>query len=512
MTQRLELRQGQAQTLTMTPQLQQAIKLLQLSNLELSAYIEAELEKNPLLERDDSAAADNALDDERHADAHERGRDTQSDRERDDAVIRHNETDNDFEREFVSEDDRSAPRETASDMGDFDAGSRMADMGRGGSASFEGDDYGFENTLTEQKSLRDHLFEQLKVDITDPAEASIGGILIDHVDETGYLRLDLDELAARLGVARARIDAVLGRMQHFDPTGIFARDLAECLSLQLREKNRLDPAMQTLVNNLPLLAMHDLPKLRKLCGVNDEDLSDMIGEIKALNPRPAAHFSHFVSQTAVPDVLMKKLPKEQGGGWGVELNADTLPRVLVNQRYYTTVLQTVRGKDDKDYLSQQMTAANWLVRALDQRAQTILKVAAEIIKLQEAFFLYGVEYLRPLVLKDVADAIGMHESTVSRVTTGKFIGTPRGLFELKFFFGSGVGSSDGAAEFAASAIKARIKTAINAETEDNVLSDDDIVGLLKTEGIDIARRTVAKYRESLNIPSSVQRRRQLRQK
>jgi RNA polymerase sigma-54 factor len=283
--------------------------------------------------------------------------------------------------------------------------------------------------------------------------------------------------------------------------------LSECLALQLREKNRLDPAMRQLLAHLDLLAARDLKKLKSLCQVDDEDLKEMIAEVRALNPKPALAFDHFVSQTVVPDVFMKPLPKSRGGGFSVELNHDTLPRVLLNKTYYTEVSRTARDKQDKEYLSEQLNTASWLVKALDQRAQTILKVASEIIAQQEAFFNYGVEYLKPLVLKDVAAAIGMHESTVSRVTTGKYMGTPRGAFELKYFFTSGVGSTTGPAEFSSEAVKARIKTLIDAEKPDAILSDDDLVVALTKEGIDIARRTVAKYREALKIPSSVQRRR-----
>jgi len=212
-------------------------------------------------------------------------------------------------------------------------------------------------------------------------------------------------------------------------------------------------------------------------------------------------------QTAIPDVLMKRLPKNVGGGWRVELNNETLPKVLVNQSYFTEVSKGATQKKDKEYLTSQLNSANWLVRALDQRAQTILKTAAEIIEQQDAFFNYGIEFLRPLTLKDIAEVIGMHESTVSRVTTNKFIGTPRGIFELKFFFSTAIESEDGSTHSAES-VKSRIKTTIDAEDPKKVLSDDKIVDLLKADGIDLARRTVAKYREGMNIPSSVLRRRQ----
>ncbi len=477
--QRLDLRQGQA--LSMTPQLQQAIKLLQLSNLELSEFIEAELEKNPLLERDDAQGPD--------APAEEAAGEPQ---QQDEAPL----------------DTGEGFSEKAEEKEGMDySTSAFAGTGAGGNSTFDDPENGFENTMAATTTLRDHLLDQIHVDFTEPRDRAIAVLMLDYLDEAGYFRTPAEALAARLGVDTARIEGILTRLQQLDPAGIFARSLSECLSLQLREKNRLDPAMEKLLQNLELLAGHDLKKLKAACGVDDDDLREMIGEIKALDPKPALHFDHFVSQTVVPDVLMKPLPKSKGGGWAVELNADTLPRVLVNKVYYAEIQKGAKTKQDKEYLSDQLATANWLVKAMDQRAQTIMKVATDIILQQEAFFNYGVEYLKPMVLKDVADAIAMHESTVSRVTTGKYIGTPRGVFELKYFFTSGVSTSDGAAEFSSEAIKARIKTLIDAEAADAVLSDDDLVDRLAEAGIAIARRTVAKYREAMKILSSVQRRR-----
>ncbi|MBU0859385.1 MAG: RNA polymerase factor sigma-54, partial [Alphaproteobacteria bacterium] len=382
-----------------------------------------------------------------------------------------------------------------------------ASIGSGGATSFENPDFSLENTLQQETTLRDHLQEQMHMAFDDPRDRMIGALLIDMVDESGYLRVGTDELAARLAVGPERIDRLLSRMKQFDPTGIFARDLAECLALQLEEQDKLDTPMRIMLQNLEMLAAHDLGKLASLCGVNETYLQDMIGDIRALNPRPAGRFEHFVMQTVVPDVLMKRLPKDVGGGWRVELNSDTLPRVLVNNDYFTTVSSMAKAKSDKKYLDDQMQNANWLIRALDQRAKTIMKVAAEIVEAQDAFFLYGVEYLVPLTLKDIAVKIDMHESTVSRVTSNKYIGTPRGIFELKYFFTTALVSADGTSH-SSEAVKSRIKTMIEAEKADDVLSDDAIVDILQKDGIDIARRTVAKYRESLNIPSSVQRRRQ----
>jgi RNA polymerase sigma-54 factor len=295
-------------------------------------------------------------------------------------------------------------------------------------------------------------------------------------------------------------------MKQFTPTGVFARDLQECLALQLEEQGRLDEPMKKLLAKLDRLAAHDFKNLATWCGVNDTYLRDMVAEVRSLNPRPAGDFDHLVVQTVVPDVLMKRLPKNLGGGWRVELNADTLPKVLINQTYYTEVASKAKERKDKDYLSQQMNSANWLVKAMDQRAKTIVKVAGEIVEQQEAFFLYGIEFLRPLTLKDIAEKIDMHESTVSRVTSNKFIGTPRGVFELKYFFSTALAGASGVSHSSES-VKSRIKIMIDAESPEDPLSDDKVAEILAKDGIEIARRTVAKYREMLGLPSSVQRKR-----
>jgi RNA polymerase sigma-54 factor len=502
--QRLDLKQGQ--TLTMTPQLQQAIKLLQMSNLELSEFIEAELEKNPLLEKDDSLSSENPGEKTSTAENESGDASNESGTAGDDSE---RSLDTDFDNVFTGE-SHADQREMAAQEGGYDAfaTSAFSDVGKGGSLKFDDPDFSFENTMAKEKTLRDHLMEQVHVEFEDNKDCAIASLMVDYIDESGYMRTETADLAARLGCTPERVEEILAQLQRFDPPGVFARNLSECLALQLRELNRLDPAMQKLLQNLDVLASHDLKKLKALCQVDDADLKDMIAEIKNLNPKPALEFDHFVAQTVIPDALMRPLPKSKGGGWAVELNNDTLPRVLVNKRYYAEISNTAKVKSDKEYLSEQMASANWLVKAMEQRAETILKVSSEIILQQENFFLYGVEFLKPLVLKDIATVIGMHESTVSRVTTGKYIGTPRGVFELKYFFTSGVSSTDGEGSFSSEAIKARIKSMIDAEDPKSILSDDDLAETLTKEGIDVARRTVAKYRESMQIPSSVQRRRQ----
>lgn len=480
-SQRLDLRQSQ--NLVMTPQLQQAIKLLQMGNMELSEYVEEELEKNPLLEKD-TGDSDHNGDEQTAAPSAEK-----------------DEMQDEFDQSWTGN-EAETPGEQNSD---FDAGSSMATIGAGGSQNFDDSENSFENRLSDDPTLREHLTEQLNMTFDDERDRMIGTLLIDRLDESGYLRDDPAALAERLGCSPERIDRLLAEMKQFDPTGIFARDLPDCLTLQLEEQGTLDEPMQKLLAHIDLLGQHDYARLADLCGVNDMYLKDMIAEIRRLNPKPAGEFDHLVVQTAIPDVLMKRLPKNLGGGWRVELNSDTLPRVLVNQTYYTEVAGHAKSKQDKAYLNEQLNNANWLVKALDQRAKTILKVAGEIIEQQEGFFLYGIEFLKPLTLKDIAEEIEMHESTVSRVTTGKYIGTPRGLFELKFFFSTALGSGNDT--HSAESVKARIKTMIDAEDPDKILSDDKIVKTLTDDGIDIARRTIAKYREALNIPSSVQRRR-----
>lgn len=472
------LKLTQSQNLVMTPQLQQAIKLLQLNNTELAELVEEELATNPLLEKDERDP-DGATPDEAVPEAPQD--------EGQDAV----------EEAF----------EGSNTNDDFDPGSSMADIGAGGNSKFEDIENSFENQMSSDKTLRQHLTEQMQMAFDDNRDRMIAALLIDRLDESGYLREDSDDLAERLGCSPERIEALLPKMKGFDPTGIFARDLSDCMALQLEERGQLDEPMKLLLENLNMLGDHDFKGLADKCGVNETYLKDMVEEIRSLNPKPAGEFDHLVVQTAIPDVLMKRLPKNLGGGWRVELNNETLPRVLVNQEYYTEVAKGATRKEDKEYLSTQLQNASWLVKAMDQRAQTILKVAAEIVEQQDAFFNYGIEFLQPLKLSDIAEVIEMHESTVSRVTTNKYIGTPRGIFELKYFFSTALVSESGAAH-SAEAIKARIKTLTDEEDPKKILSDDKIVAILKEEGIDLARRTVAKYREAMHIGSSVQRRKE----
>lgn len=494
---RLDIRQ--TQSLVMTPQLQQAIKLLQLSNFELAAFIEQEMERNPLLEREEGERIAGP-DAEPRADA---GDLPVLDSVPAEAPLLDGMAPGSAEDGMDVDYDNTFNNDSASDAVQDESLGQWSNVGSGG-GGFEDGESGLEQMAAGEISLREHLVAQVNVDIPDPGDRMIALHLIEMLDEAGYLIGDLDELAQRLGCTRDHVVVVLKRVQGFDPVGVFARSLSECLGLQLAERNRLDPAMQALLDNLELLARRDLPGLMKVCGVDAEDMAEMIGEIKALDPKPALAFDHVVAQPVTPDVLMRRT---QDGAWVVELNSDTLPRVLVNTRYYSKIAGAAKSKDDKTYISERFQSANWLVKSLHQRATTILKVATEIVRQQDAFFRLGVQHLRPLVLRDIAGAISMHESTVSRVTSNKYIATPRGIYELKYFFTQAIGSADGGDAHSAEAVRHRIKMLIDAEGK-AVLSDDSIVDALKAEGIDIARRTVAKYREAMGIGSSVQRRRE----
>jgi len=493
---RLDLRQSQ--TLVMTPQLQQAIKLLQLSNLELVAFVEQELERNPLLERDEGegqgeSAGEASADGENPAEA----RDPTAAEAPVVDVLPGQAQEAPLDVDYDNTWNNDAVADGATGYADW--------TGRGGRSDFADDETGIEQSVAREASLRDHLIGQLNMDVADPGDRMIGLHLIEAIDESGYLTVNLAEIAATLGCPVEPVEAVLACLQRFDPPGIFARSLAECLALQLRDRNRLDPAMQALLDHLDLLARRDLHGLMRVTGVDAVDLAEMIAEIRALDPKPALAFDQAPAQPITPDVLMRAAP---GGVWVVELNSDTLPRVLVNSRYYAKVSSQTKSREDKVYLSERFQSANWLVKSLHQRANTILKVASEIVRQQDAFFQKGVQHLRPLVLRDIAEAIAMHESTVSRVTTNKYIATPRGIFELKYFFTQAIAGADGAEAHSAEAVRHRIKTLVDNEGPDAVLSDDRIVEILRKDGVDIARRTVAKYREALRIPSSVQRRRE----
>ena len=508
------MRQGQS--LVMTPQLLQAIKLLQFSNLELASFVQEELERNPLLERVEEVRGDD-LPDLRAADAAlPQAEVSLGDQFNDGAEADWSSetfaTDRtDLEKSLGTElsntfDDDRPP--LSNDMRDTmsEAGlSATSWSGSTGPGSGEGDGpANLESYLAARLSLKDHLLEQLPLAVADPGDRLIGHSLIDSIDDAGYLTDPLEDLVGRLGASPQRVETVLAAIQTLDPAGVGARNLSECLAIQLRDQDRFDPAMATLVAHLDLVAKRDIGALKKLCGVDEDDINDMIAEIRRLDPKPGRAFGSSAIQPVVPDVNVRLAPD---GSWLIELNADVLPRLLVNQTYAAKISRTKGSESDRSFVSGCLQTANWLTKSLEQRARTILKVSSEIVRQQDAFFAYGVEHLRPLNLKAIADATGMHESTVSRVTSNKYLSSPRGLFELKYFFTASIASNSGGEAHSAESVRFRIKQMIERESLVEVLSDDAIVERLRENNIDIARRTVAKYRESMRIPSSVERRR-----
>lgn len=491
---RLDLRQSQS--LVMTPQLQQAIKLLALSNLELESYLAEALEANPLLEvaskdgdgpiYDETEGPETHLGEAEAALATRDGQDISDRLKQDDSSLAE-----DLDVDFAAE---QFHHDCASDG--------IAPISGGASSMGDGEAIDFDSFAAQDLTLQDHLLGQAGESLSGTA-LLIAQQIIALIDEAGYVRGDLSELAELLGVEMTAVEAVLRQVQAFEPVGVGARDLAECIAIQAREADRYDPCMAAMIANLDLVAKGAFAQLKRLCHVDDEDLADMIRELRHYDPKPGLAFGGHVAELVVPDIYVRRI----GQGWGVEINQSTLPRLLVNRRYYQE-MSAGAEKRSKSWLSEQYAGANWLIRALDQRQRTIIKVASEIVKQQEGFFLHGVAHMRPLTLRQVAEAISMHESTVSRVTSHKYLSCHRGVFELKYFFSSGISANDGDGAVSAEAVKSRIRALIEAETPKAILSDEVIAKKLAEEGFDIARRTVVKYREAMGFGSSVQRRRQ----
>ncbi|MFM5908618.1 MAG: RNA polymerase factor sigma-54 [Novosphingobium sp.] len=490
---RLDLRPKVAlgQSLVMTPQLQQAIKLLALSNLEVETFIGEALESNPLLEIGERAPGEGLSG------------------ETDLADLRRTTLEASPVDQLIGEARGGEDRPLDVDATALDIDRDTGDWG-GAVSSYGAQDLpGIDERGTSGPTLAEHLDRQIGLSCATPREAMIARAIVDRLDDAGYLADPLRDLADSLGVPLGAVESALVLVQSFDPTGVGARNLGECLALQAREANRHDPCMARLLDNLDLLARGELPRLKRMCGVDDEDFADMLAELRGYDPKPGLRFASDGGDPVTPDVLVTARPD---GGWDVAINQETLPRLIVNRSYYVEMRGACGGRDggreERGWLSEKLADANWLVKALDQRQKTILKVASEIVKQQEGFFRHGVSQLKPLTLRTVAETIEMHESTVSRVTSNKYLMCPRGTFELKYFFTSGVASADGEGAASAEAVKAAIRQLIDAEDPKAILSDDTLVDLLRAKGFDLARRTVAKYREAIGLGSSVQRRRQ----
>ena len=502
---RLDLRQSQS--LVMTPQLQQAIKLLALSNLELETFIGDAIAANPLLEMGEPAPAP-----VEPVEAPVEARQTSLESSPADRLIAEGHAESDAPLDL-----RGAGEERERDTGDGDMG---ADWG--GAIRMEAGEDGpdWDNRAAADLSLAEHLQAQLALAAPDRRTGAIAQYLIGLLDDAGYLTVSLQEAAGDLGLDAGEAEAGLLLLQSLDPTGVGARTLAECIALQAQEADRYDPCMARLIDNLDLVARGEFARLKRMCGVDDEDFADMLGELRSYDPKPGLRFGGGGGDPVTPDILITAREGDsdegggQPGGWDIALNQATLPRLIVNRSYYLELRGACDEKAARGWLSERLADANWLVKALDQRQKTILKVAAELVKQQDGFFRHGVSHLKPLTLRAVAEAIEMHESTVSRVTSNKYLHCARGTFELKYFFTSGVarigaaGESGDASGASAEAVKAAIRALIEAEAADAILSDDALVDLLKAKGFDLARRTVAKYREAIGLGSSVQRRRQ----
>ena len=498
LTPRLDLRQSQ--TLAMTPRLQQAIRLLQMSALELESAVAEELEKNPFLEREGAQDPDNLPEDREFSEFEGREDppallDSAGQEEAPPDT-------NDIPTEDSFYEQAAEENEMPDDTFDF---SLDPWSGAGAAGENDGSVRAVDLCAAPRQTLHDALISQINTSFRSENDRRTAFALLERLDENGYLTGRTDDVCAP-----EKLRAILPVLQGFAPTGIFARSLGECLALQLKEKNRYDPAIAVMLDHLDLIAGREYKKLSKLCGVDDNDISDMIAEIRRLNPRPAAVFETETPGVLIPDVLVRR---DKAGNFVVELNQAVLPRVLINRTYAAEISAAAqKDKAAKKFLTQHLSSANWLIKALNQRAETILKVAGEIVVRQKDFFRYGEKALKPMVLKDIAEAAGIHESTVSRVTAQKYMACPRGVFELKYFFSQGLESRGGDETVSAQAVRRRIRELIEAEKKENILSDEALVYLLKRENIDIARRTVAKYREAMGIPTSAQRKRDKRLK
>jgi RNA polymerase sigma-54 factor len=484
----------------MTPQLQQAIKLLTLSNLEIETFIGGALEANPLLEIGEAAAP--------AAEAGALGEDVRR------TTLESSPVDQ-LIGEGRASDDRPLdidPSAIEADRHTGEGGELLGDGGADRTGEWGGDlrrasaedGRSIEERGGPAATLAEHLDAQIGTATSDPRRAAIARYLVGQLDEAGYLPVALRDLAEDLGVPLAEVEEALALLHTLDPTGVGARSLGECIALQAREADRYDPCMARLIDNLDLVARGELARLKRMCGVDDEDFADMLTELRGYDPKPGFRFGGSAGTPVIPDVL---ITARADGGWDIALNQATLPRLIVNRAYYVELKGSCTAKPAKSWLSEKLADANWLIKALDQRQKTILKVAAEIVRQQDGFFRHGVSQLKPLTLRAVAETIAMHESTVSRVTSNKYLHCDRGLFELKYFFTSGVAAADGEGAVSAQAVKAAIRSLIEAEGAKAILSDDALVDLLREKGFDLARRTVAKYREAMGIAPSNERRR-----
>ena len=469
------LKLKQSQSLVMTPQLQQAIKLLQLTNLELTDLVEKELEENPFLE-DQSSEEEKTVSDEEE--------------------ITKNIDDSFNNGDSISDEPYNHDYENRWD--------NDTNVGNSKNHSEEYNDPGtiIERTQSDKISLKTILLNQAQLEFSDSEEKEMAEILIDYVDPSGLITEDILEISSFSGFPLEKIENVLCRMQTFEPSGVFARNLKECLIIQLKNIDSYNITNQTIIENLELLGNGNLKGLQKITGLTEENLRTEIKLIRSLNPKPGTIYDEGGHNIAHPDVIVTKNRDE----WNVELNNSTLPKVCVNDSYVKEIEKLECKDSDKKYINESLNSARWLIKAIEQRNITTLKISSEIINQQKDFFEKGKKFLKPMILKDVAKKINMHESTVSRVTSEKLMMTPIGIFEMKIFFSASINSINSGESHSAESVRESLRKIISDEPCESPLSDEMLVSRLKGEGINLARRTVAKYRELLNIPASSVRR------
>jgi len=473
------LKLKQSQSLVMTPQLQQAIKLLQLNNLELSNLINKELEENPFLENQNS----------------------------EEAVDVQEEKTNEIDESFSSGESQSDEPKNEDYENRWDVETSSMNYSR--NTNNESLDPGsiVEQTYAEKVTLKSILTNQAHLEFSDEKDRRISEILIDYIEPSGWFLQSLDEIESFSGFESDAIESVLKRMQKFEPSGVFARNLKECLSIQLQNTDPFSEKNITVVENLELLGEGNLKELQKITGMRDDELKESIKKIRLLNPKPGLKYSDENLDLLSPDVIVMKNNNDE---WSVELNNSTLPKITVNNEYIREIESLKCNETDKKFISENINSAKWLIKAIEQRNITTLKISSEIINQQKEFFEKGKKFLKPMILKDVAKKIDMHESTVSRVTSNKLILTPRGIFEMKIFFSASINSMNDGESHSAASVRESLKKLITNEPLNSPFSDEALVSKLQLEGINLARRTVAKYRELLNIPSSSIRRRMMK--
>ena len=479
----------QKQSLVMTPQLQQAIKLLQLSNLELTQHLQEQVDDNPFLELQETKMSENSAEKEKDI----------SD------GVQANSTSVGSPVELSSMSESAALAEDPTAHSDFenrfDASLVEASRTSSTAGSFD-DDFDVISTVSSQDGFYPNLFKQLNLTIEDPRQRFIAGHFVNALEPTGWIGMSVAEIATVSGSTEDEAEAVLDKLQTFEPTGLFARDLADCLRLQLVEQGLFSDKFDTLLENLELLGRGEIKRLARLIDGTAENVMEMLKIIRTLNPKPGEFLGIDHLEMPSPDVIVRR----RANGWAVELNKSTLPAVVINEDYAMMLEKRRLNEDAKSYSAGALNNARWLKRAVEQRNSTTLKISAEIIRQQTDFLDKGLDYLKPLSLRDVAQSVGMHESTVSRVTTGLLIATPRGGMPLKSFFSVNIASRDSENDTSAAAVRNMVKRLISEEQPGRPLSDEAISKMISDQGIDLARRTVAKYREMLHIPSSSQRR------